>query len=79
MSNDFESVDKKREHIEKNIVARKRKSRSRKAHLRRLQGSYDRLYKNYVDLSVLYTTHLIQSNNKIRKLMKRKKWYQFWK
>ena len=34
-------------HIENNIVSRKRKARSRRAHLRRLQGAYDRLLDDY--------------------------------
>lgn len=60
------------EHIDKNIIARKRKARRRKAHLRRLQGAYDRMFTNYSKLYKLYIDELISKNVK-------KKWYQFWK
>jgi hypothetical protein len=63
------------EHINKNIVARKRKARTRKAHLRRLQGAYDRLVNDYVTLHMEYLDTFAEkyfSNPK-------KKWYQFWK
>lgn len=60
------------EHVDKNIIARKRKARKRKAHLRRLQGAYDRMFKEYGELFNLYMNELISKNIK-------KKWYQFWK
>lgn len=62
------------EHIHKNIVARKRKARRRKAHLRRLQGAYDRLVKAYLDSlknEEVYFSH--------SEMFPKKKWYQFWK
>lgn len=63
------------EHINKNIVARKRKARKRKAHLRRLQGAYDRLVKDYVSLHAEFL--ITFAENYFSK--PRKKWYQFWK
>lgn len=63
------------EHIDKNIVARKRKARKRKAHLRRLQGAYDRLFNDYLELHKKYIDTFAEKyfGNP------QKKWYQFWK
>ena len=55
------------QHIEKNIVSRKRKARRRKAHLRRLQNAYERLLK---DFGSIYFEYLKLRN---------KRGFQFWK
>lgn len=55
------------QHIENNIVSRKRKARKRKAHLRRLQGAYDRLFKDFVSMYEKYME------------IRNRKWFQFWK
>lgn len=65
----------KPEHIEKNIVSRKRKARSRRNHLRRLQKAYDRLQEKYCSH---FEEHLSDSVMEFLKTRK-KKWYQFWK
>lgn len=63
------------EHIDKNIIARKRKARRRKAHLRRLQAAYDRLINEYILLYKTYREEYYLSHSEVFK----KKWYQFWK
>lgn len=55
------------EHIEQNIIARKRKARRRRSHLRRLQGAYDRMFKDFVNMYSEYIK------------LRQKKWFQFWK
>lgn len=62
------------EHIDKNIIARKRKARRRKAHLRRLQTAYDRLINEYILLYKTYREEYLNHSEVFEK-----KWYQFWK
>jgi hypothetical protein len=53
-------------HLENNIVSRKRKARSRKAHLRRLQGAYDRLLDDYWEFAEMS----IESLSEVQKTIK---------